>query len=218
MQWSYCSFALSHQYYLFFSCYHEESEIGSKWSVICSVKSTASAHIHVSEGLLLGHNTSRYMPPECWQRHHISNDRSMQRKASSVRNTMPDIKNNAWVTPNNDFLSRVRWFGKDFHEWWSHKWKSLQNHLTSDEKSLFTELNVSFYFFHAISCHEHINQLNTIFKHSFRHCCQVRSFLTCIVTSPQLICDVRQMRDIGIVTSYSLIVIALANWHEGDLH
>ena len=28
-----------------------------------------------------------------------------------------DIKNNAWVTVNNDFLSLVRRFGNDFHEW-----------------------------------------------------------------------------------------------------
>ena len=46
-----------------------------------------------------------------------------------------DIKNNAWVTVNNDFfLSRVGWFANDFHEWRSHEWKSLANHLTSDQK------------------------------------------------------------------------------------
>ena len=45
-----------------------------------------------------------------------------------------DIKNNAWVTVNNDFLSRVRRFGNDFHEWRSHEWKSLTNRLTSDKK------------------------------------------------------------------------------------
>ena len=45
-----------------------------------------------------------------------------------------EIKNNAWVTVNNDFLSRVRRFGNDFHEWRSHEWKSLPNRLTSDKK------------------------------------------------------------------------------------
>ena len=45
-----------------------------------------------------------------------------------------EIKNNAWVTVNNDFLSRVRRFGNDFHDWRSHEWKSLPNHLTSDKK------------------------------------------------------------------------------------
>ena len=45
-----------------------------------------------------------------------------------------EIKNNAWVTVNNDFLSRVRRFDNDFHEWRSHEWKSLPNRLTRDKK------------------------------------------------------------------------------------
>ena len=57
-----------------------------------------------------------------------------------------------WITI---FLSRVRRFGNDFHKWRSHEWKSLPNRLTSDKKSLFTVTNVSFYFLHAILCHEH---------------------------------------------------------------
>ena len=89
-----------------------------------------------------------------------------------------DIKNNAWVTVNNDFLSRVRRFGNDFHEWRSHEWKSLPNRLTSDKKSLFTVTNVLFYFLHAILCHEHTNPLRTIIECSFRHCCQGRPFQT----------------------------------------
>ena len=39
-----------------------------------------------------------------------------------------------------------------------------------------------------------------------------------IVASPQLICDVTRMYDTGIVTSYSSIVLARANWRKGDLH
>ena len=39
-----------------------------------------------------------------------------------------------------------------------------------------------------------------------------------IVTSPQLICDVMQARFTGIVTSYSSIVLARANWRKGDIH
>ena len=39
-----------------------------------------------------------------------------------------------------------------------------------------------------------------------------------IVTSPQFICDVRRTRVTGIVTSYSSIVLARANWRKGDLH
>ena len=46
--------------------------------------------------------------------------------------TNTDIKNNAWVTVNNDFWSRVGWFANDFHEWRSEK--SLANHLPSDQK------------------------------------------------------------------------------------
>ena len=39
-----------------------------------------------------------------------------------------------------------------------------------------------------------------------------------IVTSSQLICDVMRMRDTGIVTSYSSIVLARTNWRKVDLH
>ena len=64
-----------------------------------------------------------------------------------------DIKNNAWVTVNNDFLG--------------HEWGDLPMIFTSDEvtsenhwqiasrvtqKSLFTVTNVLFYFLHAILC------------------------------------------------------------------
>ena len=102
---------------------------------------------------------------------------------------MWDIKNNAWVTLNNVFLSRVRRFGNDFHEWRSHSWKFLPNRLTSDKISLSTVTNVLFYYFlHAILCHEHTNPLTTIIERSFRLCCQGRSFLTehCDVTTINL--------------------------------
>ena len=99
-----------------------------------------------------------------------------------------DIKNNAWVTVNNDFLSRVRRFDNDFNEWRSQEWKSLPNRLTSDKKSLFTVTNVLFYFLHAILCHEHTNPLKIIIERSFRHCCQGWHFLTqhCDVTTIDL--------------------------------
>ena len=87
--------------------------------------------------------------------------------AKYVGHTLKDIKNNAWVTVNNDFLSRVRRFGNDFHEW---------------------RTNVLFYFLHAFLCHEHTNPLRTIIERSFRHCCQGRPFLTehCDVTTIDL--------------------------------
>ena len=82
-----------------------------------------------------------------------------------------------WITIF--FLSRVRWFGNDFHEWRRHEWKSLPNRLTSDKKkSLFAATNALFYFLHVIFCHEHTNPLRTIIERSFRHCCQGRPFLT----------------------------------------
>ena len=80
------------------------------------------------------------------------------------------IKNNAWVTVNNDFWSRVRWIANDFQEWRSHEWKSLANHLKSDQKLLFTVTNVVFYFLHAILCLEYVIFLQTINNRSFRHC------------------------------------------------
>ena len=71
----------------------------------------------------------------------------------SIHGGVQDIKNNAWVTVNNDFWvtseaicqwfsrvtkSRVKIIGKSHHEW--------------PKKSLFTVTNVLFYFLHAILC------------------------------------------------------------------
>ena len=38
---------------------------------------------------------------------------------------------------NTDFGSRVRRFSNNFHEWRSHEWKSLVNHIMSDPKVVF---------------------------------------------------------------------------------
>ena len=54
-----------------------------------------------------------------------------------------------WITI---FVSRVRRFANNFHEWRSHEWKLLANRITSDPKSLFTVTNVLFYFLHVILC------------------------------------------------------------------
>ena len=53
------------------------------------------------------------------------------------------IKNNAWVTVNNGFGSRVRRFANENH------WQ-IASRVT--QKSLFTVTNVLFYFSHAILC------------------------------------------------------------------
>ena len=122
------------------------------------------------------------------------------------------IKNNAWVTVNNDFWSRLRWFANDFHEC---TWKALANHITGDQKSFFTVMNVLFYFIHTILCSEHTIPLK---QSSIAHFVIVAknglSWL-CIVTSPQMICDVMRT---NIVTSYWSIVLARANWRKGELH
>ena len=140
-----------------------------------------------------------------------------------------EINNSAWVTVNNDFLvtsgvicqwfsrvtkSRVKIIGKSPHEW--------------QKKSLFTVTNVLFYFLHAILYLKHtiplFHILNTPFRYkqsSIVHFAIVARdglFWLNIVTSSQLICDVTRTRGTGIVTSYSLIVLARANWHKGDLH
>ena len=104
-----------------------------------------------------------------------------------------EIKNNAWVTVNNDFLSRVRRFGNDFHEWRSHEWKSLPNRHTSDKKSLFTATNVLFYFLHAIWYHEHSIPPNQLSSADFAVVAKNSLFWFSIQTSPQLICDVTRM-------------------------
>ena len=63
---------------------------------------------------------------------------------------MWEIKNNAWITVNNDFWPLVMWFANYFHEWQSHVWKSSANHITSDQNSLFTVTNVLVYLLHTV--------------------------------------------------------------------
>ena len=86
------------------------------------------------------------------------------------------------------------------------------------QKSLSTVTNVLFYFLHAIYV------LNTKFRQKqlsitdFAIVAKDGLFWLNIVTSPQLICDVTRTWGTGIVTSYSSIVLARANWHKGELH
>ena len=77
--------------------------------------------------------------------------------------TIMYIKNNAWVTVNNDFWSRVRWFANENH---------LQINSRVTKKSLFMVTNVLFYFLHAILCPEHTIPLKATINRSFRHCRQ----------------------------------------------
>ena len=74
-------------------------------------------------------------------------------------------------------------------------------------------LNMSCYFSQSARSIEKAGAwLRIIINRSFCHC---QSFWLSIVTPPQLICDITRT---SIVTSYSLIVLAHANWHKGDLH
>ena len=129
------------------------------------------------------------------------------------------MKNNACVTVNIDFWSRVRWFVNDFHEWRSHEWKSLANHFTSDQKIAIhgNECIVLFLTRYFIS-RTHNSAINyqrwLISPLSLGKCL----FWLSIVTSSQLICDVTRTRVTSIVTSYSSIVLARANLCKDYLH
>ena len=71
---------------------------------------------------------------------------------NGISYTSKEIKNNAWVTVNNDFW--VTSEANDFHEWRSHEWKSLANRLTSDPKIAIhgNECNISFLTLYFMSC------------------------------------------------------------------
>ena len=90
-----------------------------------------------------------------------------------------------WITI---FLSRVRRFGNDFHEWRSHEWKSLPNRLTSDKKIVIHGNECIILFFTRYFMSRTHKFHKTIIECSFRHCCYGRSFLTwyCDVTTIDL--------------------------------
>ena len=116
------------------------------------------------------------------------------------------------------FWSRVNWFAKYFYECRSHEWKSLADHPTRVQKSLYTVTNVLHYFLRAISCSEYSNPLTTIIDRSFRLVDKDGRFWLSIVASPRLISDVKWTRGTGIVTSYFSTVLACANWRKGNIH
>ena len=100
-----------------------------------------------------------------------------------------DIKNNAWVTVNNDFFVK----SEAIRQWFSRVTKSRVKIIAESphewqKKSIFMVANVLFYFLQAILCHERTNPLRTVIERSFRHCCQGRPFLTehCDVTTIDL--------------------------------
>ena len=119
-----------------------------------------------------------------------------------------------WITI---FWSQVGWFANYFHEWRSHEWKSLANHLTSDQKIVIhgKECIILFLARYFISSTHHSSTNN---HQSLISPLSLRTVWLNIVTSSQLICGVTRTRGTGIVTSYSSIVLARANWRKGDLH
>ena len=132
-----------------------------------------------------------------------------------VTSMAPRYKDSAWVTVNNDFLSRVRRFGNDFHKWRSHEWKLLPNRPTSDKKIVIhgNECIILFltcYFMswtHKSAKNYHRALISPLLP-------RAAFFWPSIMTSPQLICDIMRTRNTGIVTSYLSIVIARANWRR----
>ena len=130
-----------------------------------------------------------------------------------------NIKNNACVTVNNDFWSRVRRFANNFHELRSHEWKSLANCFTSDHKIVIHGNECIILFLTRYFMSWTHNSANN--KSSIAHFAIVAKdgiFWLSNVTSPQLICDVTRTWGTGIVTSYSSIVFARENWRKGDIH
>ena len=110
----------------------------------------------------------------------------------------------------------MRWFANDFHEWRSHSWNFLVNRFVMRDKiSLFTANHTILYFY---------TQCYTLYGRDESNC---RSLISTL--SPRtvlsnlalwchhgitLTCDVTQRGSTGIVTSYSSIVLAGANWHK----
>ena len=86
------------------------------------------------------------------------------------------------------------------------------------QKSLFTVTNVLFYFLHVIQCPEQTIPLKQWQIAHFAIVAKDGLFWFGTVMSQQLICDVTWAWGTGIVTSYSSIVLARANWCKGNLH
>ena len=129
-----------------------------------------------------------------------------------------DIKNNAWVTVNNDVWvtsevicqwfsrvtkSRLKIISKSHHEW-------PKNRYSRQRMYYF----ISYTLFYVL---EHTILLKPSSIAHFATVSKDGLFWLRIVTSPQLICDVTRTRDTSIVMSYSSIVFARANWRKGDL-
>ena len=110
---------------------------------------------------------------------------------------MINIKNNAWVTMNNDFwVTRdaiCQWFSLT---WRRHSWKSFANRLTRDPKIVIhgNECIILFLTCYFISwTHNSAKNNYELSIADFPIVAKDSVFRLAIVTSPQLICDVMRM-------------------------
>ena len=115
-----------------------------------------------------------------------------------IKISCPDkmIKNNAWVTVNNDFLVTGGVICQ-----------SLANHLTSDQKIIIHGNECIILF---LKCCYILKTLFCYKQSSIAHFAIVTKygiFWLNIVTSSQLICDVTWTRGTGIVMSYSWLIL-----------
>ena len=101
--------------------------------------------------------------------------------------------------------SRMKIIGKSRHEWlkYRYSWQRIYHFIS------YTILYITLLTQHSAK------------QSSIAHFAIVTKggvFWFSIVMSPQLICDVTWTQGTSIVTPYSSIVLARANWRKGDLH
>ena len=130
----------------------------------------------------------------------ISIDVLVQHCSNSIANAL-DLNRimygSAWI-----ILSRVRRFGKEIIAELLHEWQNIVVNANPDI-ILFLTLCLS-------SENTNLANFATVTKDGL--------FWLSSVTSKQLICDITRTRGPGIITSYSSIVLARANWRKDDLH
>ena len=85
--------------------------------------------------------------------------------------------------------SRVGWFANNFHEWRSHEWKLLANHLTSDQNSLFTASHILISYMLSAEQKPQRNQWKPAIDRSPRHFCLpwVRRLCYCDATETHIV-------------------------------
>ena len=144
---------------------------------------------------------------------HYKIRRSHDRHIFMMRIPHLQIKNNTWITVNYDFGVTSEAICT------SSLVKLLANRITSDTKIVMhgNECIILFFTCYSMSLNAQFSEKQLSIA-DFAIVTEDGLFWFNIVTSPQLICDVTRTRVTGIVTSYSSIVLARANWRKSDLH